>query len=232
MYQVIDDDLAAQITTGELAPGARLPSEYELAERYGVSRMTVRQALDRLEAARLLVRHQGSGNFVSPANLQGRRLKHLSSFSDDLMGANRTVSTRVIRLEVVPAPRAVAEGLHLHPGQEVNHFERVRLVDSHPAALQDSWIPYAAAPGLARDGMIEGSLYRTLRQRYGVELLWADQIMTATELTEQQGGVLEAAAGTAVLSTRRTTFGANGEPVEFAESWTLPEFPLIMRIDA
>lgn len=230
-YQAIEADLSAQIATGELAPEARLPSEHELAERYDVSRMTVRQALDRLESSRLIVRLQGSGNFVSTAQVQGRHLSSLRSFSDDLIGARRKVSTRVLRLEVVPAPQAVAEVLHLTPGQEVIHFERVRLVDGHPAALQDSWIPYSVAPGLARDGVIGGSLYLTLRQRYGVKLQWADQIMTAAELTRRQGEVLEAAAGTAVLSTRRTTFSANGKPVEFAESWTLPGYPLITKID-
>lgn len=232
MYRLIEDDLAAQIATGELDVEAKLPSEHELAERYGVSRMTVRQALDRLESVHLIVRHQGSGNFVSPLQVRGRRLTHLTSFTDDLMGVNRKVDTVVIKLEIVPAPGAVADGLHLKPAQAVNHFERLRTVDGVPAALQESWVPYAVAPGLTREGMIDGSLYRTLRHRYGIQLQWADQIITAVQLTTYQSELLEAASGSAALSTRRTAFGRNGQAVEFADSWTLPQFPLYTRIDA
>lgn len=232
LYQVIEEDLTAQIRSGDLAPESKLPSEHDLATRYGVSRMTVRQALDRLESAHLLVRHRGSGNFVSPTNVRGRRLKRLSSFSDDLMEDNRSVSTVTISIEVVQAPKIAVDQLGIDPDQEVNHFKRIRMVDGQAAALQDSWLPYSVAPGLARDGIIQGSLYRTLHERYGVELRWADQIMTASELTAEQAEFLCVAAGTAALSTKRTTFDRNGEAVEFAESWMLPQFPLLMRIDA
>jgi GntR family transcriptional regulator len=232
MYQVIEDDLVAQIRNGELAPETKLPSEHDLAKRYGVSRMTVRQALDRLESERLVVRYRGSGNYVSSPAARKRRLNRLSSFSDELSQSNLEVTTRIILLETVQAPPRIVENLKTDFGSDINHFRRVRMVDGEVAALQDSWIPYTVAPGLAREGILGGSLYRTLRERFGVELRWAEQTMTATELTVEEADLLGTAPGTAVLSTVRTTYGSSGEIVEYAESRTLPQFPLSMRIDA
>ncbi|MFE3602821.1 GntR family transcriptional regulator [Streptomyces sp. NPDC059096] len=231
-YQVIYDDLVLQIRSGTLAPAARLPSETDLARQYGVSRMTVRQALDLLDSDRFVVRRQGSGTFVSGHGERGRRLNRLRSFAEEIAGTGGEASTRLIHCATAPTPADVAEALGARDDEPANRLTRVRLVDGAPAALQDAWIPYAVAPSLCREPLLDDSLYRTLTERFGVELRYADQSMTATLLTGEQAELLDARPGTPALEVRRTTYGSRGETVEFTTSWTLPGFPFLLRIDA
>jgi len=232
MYQVIEADLLAQIESGELAPRMRLPSEHVLARRYGVSRMTVRQALNRLETASLLVRQRGSGNYVASPEARGRTLNRLSSFTDELGEGDHEVRTEIIELATLPAPRAVAVQLGVEEGDEIVRYRRVRYVDGRRAALQDSWLPYAAAPGLARDGIVEGSLYRTLRDKHGIDLRWAQQEMWAVDLDAEQAKLLGVPEGSPALVVERRTYAQTEQLVEYARSWTLPTFPLSIRIEA
>ncbi|MFD5747360.1 GntR family transcriptional regulator [Streptomyces sp. NPDC127033] len=231
-YQVIYDDLVLQIRSGTLAPAARLPSETDLARQYGVSRMTVRQALDLLDSDRFVVRRQGSGTFVSGHGERGRRLNRLRSFAEEIEGTGGEPSTRLIHCATTPTPADVAEALGGGHDEPAHRLTRVRLVDGSPAALQDAWIPYAVAPSLCREPLLDGSLYRTLTERFGVELRYADQSMAATLLTAEQAELLGAEPGTPALEVHRTTYGSRGETVEFTTSWTLPGFPFLLRIDA
>ncbi len=231
MYRVIYDDLLSQIRSGALEPDAQLPSEPDLAKQYGVSRMTVRQALDMLRADDLVTRKQGSGTFVREPARRGRRLTSLRSFSDELAEASTHVSSETIRAEVAAAPAKVAAALDVGPGDQVNRLTRVRRVDGVAAALQDAWVPYGVAPGLVREPLVEGSLYRTLSERYGIELQWADQTMTATLLAADEARLLGVQQGAPALHGQRTTYSRSDAPVEFTYGWTLPEFPLLLRID-
>jgi GntR family transcriptional regulator len=231
-YRVIYDDIVSQIQAGALAPATQLPGENDLARQYQVSRMTVRQALDLLVSDNFVVRKQGVGTFVKEVPARGRRLTRLRSFADELAGPGGEVSSRVVRAETTAAPAEVADAFGVEEGDLANRMTRVRLVDGAPAALQDTWVPYAVAPSLCRQPLVDGSLYRTLTERFGVQLRYADQSMTAVLLTPAHAELLDAAPGGAAQRGRRITFGGAGEIVEFTTSWTLPEFPLLLRIDA
>ncbi|WP_440708176.1 GntR family transcriptional regulator [Herbiconiux sp. YIM B11900] len=232
MYRVIYDDIVAQIRSNALEPAAQLPSEHDLSKRYGVSRMTVRQAMDLLAVDEFITRRQGSGTFVRDGARRGRRFNRLRSFGEELADAGEATSSEIVRAEVAAAPADVAAALGIAPGGEVSRLTRVRLVGGVAAALQDAWIPYAVAPGLTREPLLHGSLYHTLNERYGLELRWADQSMTADILGEEQAALLHVAPGGAVLRGIRTTYDRADEPVEYTHGWTLPEFPLLLRIDA
>lgn len=231
-YSVIHDDIVEQVRSGTLEPGMRLPSEQDLAKRYGVSRMTVRQALDLLASDEVVVRKHGSGTFVRDQARQGRHIDRLRSFAAELADADVEVTSEVVRAELVDAPGDIAEALGVEPGDPVHRLTRVRLVDGAPAALQDSWIPSRFAPSLTREPLMGGSLYRTLTERHGVRLRWADQSMTAEMLGIDEAALLRVAPGVAVLRGMRTTYTDADEPVEFTHGWTLPSFPLLLRIDA
>jgi DNA-binding GntR family transcriptional regulator len=232
MYRVIYDDIVGQIRSGMLEPAAQLPSEHDLAKRYGVSRMTVRQALDLLGSDEFITRRQGLGTFVRESSRRGRRFNRLRSFGEELADVDVPTSSEVVRAEVAPAPEEVAAALGLGIGDEVNRLTRVRIVGSIPAALQDAWVPYSVAPGLTREPLLKGSLYHTLAERYGVELRWADQSMTADILRAEEAALLRVEPGGAVLRGIRTTYSGADQPVEFTYGWTLPDFPLLLRIDA
>lgn len=232
MYRVIYDDIVSQITSGALAPADQLPSETDLARQYGVSRMTVRQALDRLGSDQFVRRRQGLGTFVTEEPRRARRLGRLRSFAEELGESAQQVASRIVRCETTTAPVDVARALGGVEGDTVTRLTRVRLVDGAPAALQDAWIPYAVAPSLSREPLLEGSLYRTLTERYGVRLRHADHAMVALALDPERAGLLGLAPGGAVLEGRRSTYDDAGDVVEYTVSVTLPAFPLLLRIDA
>jgi GntR family transcriptional regulator len=232
MYQVIYDDLASRISAGDLGPQEKLPSEWELAEQFGVSRMTVRQALDRLADEHMLVRRRGAGTFVAPQGKSYRRLNRLSPFRHEVGVGNAKVETVVHERESAPPPEEVRQRLGLKPRAAAVRLLRVRIVDGVPAAIQESWVPYAVAPMLARVDLVDGSLYQTLRDLHGVEVRWADQEISAAAADPQQAAWLDVPVGSPLMKITRTTHGPSSRPVEFAHSWTLPRFPLFIRLEA
>ncbi|MEV1049068.1 GntR family transcriptional regulator [Streptomyces sp. NPDC049916] len=231
-YQMIHNDLLSRITSGELPKGAQLPSEADVARQYGVSRMTVRQALDLLGTQGHVIRRQGVGTHVADGAYPARRLNRLRSFAEEIADAGGEVTSRTVREETAPAPPDIATAFGITPGDHANRLTRVRLVGDSPAAYQDAWIPYAVAPSLCREPLLDGSLHRTLTDRFGVRIRYADQTMTASLLTEEQAGHLAAPPGSPALETRRTTYDSDGGIVELTCSWTLPAFPFLLRIDA
>lgn len=232
LHEVIYQDLLAQIRGGELAPGDRLPSESALSEQYGVSRMTARRAIERLHAEQLVTRRSGSGTYVAQPRSAYRSMNRLGPFSDEVGASAAEVRTEVKSVHAVQAPEEVRAALGLKPRQRAVRLLRVRLVDGAPAAVQDSWLPYRVAPGLVRDELIGGSLYRTLLERWGVRLRHAEQQITATTATPEQAALLDVEPGSPLLFITRTAFGEDGRPVEWARSWTKPDFPLRTRLEA
>ncbi|MFB9836936.1 GntR family transcriptional regulator [Actinoallomurus acaciae] len=231
IYEVIRRDLLSQIRDGVLRTGDRLPSEPELAAQFGVSRMTVRQAIDQLVIDHVVVRRRGSGTYVTSAP-RYRRLNRLAPFRDEIGVGDADVRTEIRERRELVAPPDVAERLLLKEGQKVVRLVRLRTVDGEPAALQESWVPYALAPNLAREDLVEGSLYRTLSERWGVAVKWAEQQISAAAATEEQASLLGVPMGGPLMTIVRLTFSGAESPVELAHSWTRPEYPLLTRLDA
>lgn len=231
IYAVIYRDLLSQVEAGRLRSGDRLDSEPALAEHYGVSRMTVRQALDQLVADHVVVRRRGSGTYVSSRAKGSRRLSRLGPFHDEVGIDQRAVRTDVKAQSAVVPPEEVREQLGLKPGQKAVRLVRLRIVERVPAAIQESWLPLTLAPGLARDKLVGGSLYRTLVERWDVRLRYAEVEISAAAADAEQAEWLQVAVGSPLVTTNRLTFGGEGEPVEFAHSWTRAEFPLVVRLE-
>ncbi|MFF9098454.1 GntR family transcriptional regulator [Streptomyces sp. NPDC014776] len=231
MYEVIYQDLDRQLSSGTLRPGDRLPSEGEMAEHYGVSRMTVRQAVGRLTDERRLVRRRGAGTFVADHQATFRKVHSLGPYSEDIGRGDAVIDTVVHLREVADAPEDVSDRLGLKPRQKVTRLLRLRVVDGQPAAIQDSWIPYGLAPSLADDELLDGSLYRTLVDRFGIRLTWAEQEVSAAAANAEQAALLQVPPGTPLIAITRLTHGDENGPVEFARSWSRPEFPLLIRLE-
>ena len=173
-YAQIERRLRALIESGALAVGERVPSERELAELAGVSRLTARAALDSLARRGLLERGVGRrGTVVSRAKLTFD-LTDFAGFTEMAGRHGITATARVQKLAEQPAPRAVAEELGLARGANVYRIRRVRIAEGAPIALEDSWIPAARFPGFL-DHDLRGSLYGLMRRDYGIEPVHAVQ---------------------------------------------------------
>jgi len=201
---------------GELGPGALLPSERMLAERYAVARMTVRKELDRLVVEGAAYRVQGRGTFVAePRIVYADALK---GFSEDTEARGMTPGASVIVQEVVSADETLGAALERPPGSPVVLIHRVRTADEEPMALEWSYLPSEDFPGLERARLRNGSLYALLRARYGVTLDLATQRVSAVALSAAEARLLGAAEGQPAFHFRRVTRRQSGRVVEYARS--------------
>ena len=211
LYYQLSQQLEAAIEQGRLAPGKLLGNEIELARRLGLSRPTVRQAIQSLVDKGLLVRRRGVGTQV--VHSQVRRPLELSSLYDDLEAAGQRPTTRVLRHVTEPAPAAVAAALGIAEESDVVVVERLRLAHGEPVAHLCNHLP----PGLldmTTEGLETTGLYRLMREA-GISLHSARQSVGARAATPGEGERLGEPEGAPLLTMERTTFDDTGRPVEF-----------------
>ena len=220
----IRDDLRARIDAGEWGPGERLPSETELAARYGVARMTIRQAVGALATEGNVVRRQGLGTFA--ADRPTRSAELLLSFTEEMRGQGREVQTRLINAAVEQPPPAARTALLLGQSAAAVTVRRVRLVDGCPIVAQNSWLPYARFAGLDANPLLDGSLYAMLEARYGVRIVRAKQAFTAATAGDTDAPALDLKPDEPVLRITRTAYDSSNLVVEYAMSAMRPGYPI------
>jgi GntR family transcriptional regulator len=215
----IEDRLAEAIGGGDLSPGARLPPERELAERLGVSRMTLRQALDSLERRGMLTRTRGrrGGTFVAEPKIE-RDMTTMAGLTSQLRRQGHQAGARVLSAREGPCGRRTAGALGLSPGDPVFEISRLRLSDGLPLAIERSLFPAARFPGLL-DGPLDGSLYEMLEERYSVPPARAVESLEPVIADASQAESLGIKLGAPLLLVERTAYDAAGVPVEYARDF-------------
>jgi len=212
LYAQVAGSLAAEIRAGRLVTGTRLPSERELRERFGVSRVTVRQALGRLVSAGLVVPAAGRGWFVHAAPL-AEPPGTLASFTEMVSGAGLVATSRILDRQVRDSTLDEAQALRLAPGTPLFSLYRLRMVDGLATALDHSRVPLAVAPGLVDVDFSTSSLYATLTEA-GAQPARADYTVTAEAATAAQAQLLEVVPGAPLLAATQTTYDRSGLPIE------------------
>lgn len=208
-------DAIAELVRGELGPDAAIPSERELMATYGVSRATVRKAIDSLVNDGLLRRTHGRGTFVARPRLESQL--HLASFSQDMRRRGLVPSTRLLRVELAAAPDDAAAALGLEPGALAWRLDRVRLADGQPIALERGWYPHEPLPDLDRQ-TLSGSLYAILSDVYGLGIDHAEQTLWGESADAETARLLDAPLHTPLLVFRRVS-RAGEQPLEHVISW-------------
>ncbi|MFI6034680.1 GntR family transcriptional regulator [Streptomyces sp. NPDC051315] len=211
LYHQLARQLEAAIEHGALAPGNLLGNEIDLSTRLGLSRPTVRQAIQSLVDKGLLVRRRGVGTQV--VHSQVKRPLELSSLYDDLEAAGQGPTTRVVRNERVPADAGVAAALGIAEGTEVTLLERLRSTHGHPVAFLCNYLPPAHLD-LDTAQLEETGLYRLLRAA-GITLHSARQTIGARSATAEEAALLTEKKGAALLTMQRTAYDDTGRPVEY-----------------
>jgi GntR family transcriptional regulator len=201
----------------DLGPGAMLPGERELSSRFGVSRATVRKALEELMARRIVERRHGAGTFVRrPAVAQPLMA---TSFGDDMRRRGLVPSSKLLWWDTVVADTELAAHLEMPGGEPVLRVCRVRLADDEPMTLETLHVPAARVPGL-RGEDLEGtaSYYDTLATRFGRRIRTGTQSVAPVVLGREEAGLLGVGAGDPALRFVRTSRDQYGEVVERVES--------------
>jgi GntR family transcriptional regulator len=217
-YRRVGDDLAACIRSGELAPGARVPSERELAVQLGISRMTARAAVDLLARRGLVERRERSGVFVAWPKIE-QSLDTVVGLSDQLGGRGVVPGAEVIEGRTVAAAELgdaeVVPRLGLSEGEAVHVIFRVRTGDGEPLVLEENYLPERLLPGLLGEDL-SGSLYSLVRERYGLSVARTRQELEPTPLDSVAAAMLGVRPDVPALRVARTAWDAEGRAIEFA----------------
>ncbi len=213
LYFQVTAQIEAAIDAGELSPGERLPNEIDLAGSLGLSRPTMRRALEDLVNKGLVVRKRGYGTEV--ASTQVHRRVELTSLYDDLDAAGQHPTTDVLRFDAARVNAAAAAALGEDSATPLVYVERLRFADGRPLALMHNWLPPAYAD-LSGEQLAADGLYRILRAR-GVQPQVARQRIAARSANQREARLLKIRRGQPLLTMQRTAYDTDGRPIEFGD---------------
>jgi GntR family transcriptional regulator len=215
-YQV-KQQVRELIENGSWQPGTQIPSELELGQRFGVSRPTIRQALQALVNDGLLVRQRGKGTYVCYPKLE-QPLTSVYSLTQLLTSKGITPQTRILELNAVAAEGRAATQLQVAPGTPLWKLRRLRLANDVPILLDTTWLPAAIWPAFNPDLLQSHSLYEVLARWYGRRAVRAQEALEPIVTDDYESGVLECKTGQAAFLVERTTYDQTGVPVEFTKT--------------
>jgi GntR family transcriptional regulator len=198
-----------------LGPHQRLPTERELSEELGVSRLTVRRALEQLAAEGRVYRIQGAGTFVADQSI--RKGDSLSSFTEDMLARGLVPSARLLEATEVAAGAHHSWRLGISPGEPLLRIVRLRLANNKPMCLEHVHVVKRFAPTLLEHDL-NGSLYELLTTHYRIRMDQADQSVTATVLDPSDAELLDVPPLSPALLVERVTCDQQGRRVELARS--------------
>ncbi len=205
--------LREQIST--LNPNDPIPTEFELCERYSLSRTTVRKAIDYLIYEGLLYRIHGKGTFVAPPKFPARYVQRLAGFYDDMTMRGLPVRTQVLQQELIKANADVAYRLELELGQEVLKLSRLRFVDDEPMHIVVSYLPHDRFPGIMTVNFTEEPLYGTLRTKYDVNIHHGKRVIEAQPCTPDEAELLGITEHTPLLVLIGVVYDEKNAPLEY-----------------
>lgn len=219
LYFQVSQRIEKALLSGELPVGSRLENEVALGERLGLSRPTVRRAIQEIVDKGLLVRRRGIGTQV--VHGQVTRNVELTSLFDDLARIAKTPSTRLLSLEIVPADAKIAEKLAVAEGSPALYIHRLRLADDVPMAVMENWLPEAFVD-MQPDDLVQHGLYQVLRSR-GVTMRVARQRIGARKATNEEAELLDIDRNSALLTMDRTAYDDSGRAIEFGHHCYRPD---------
>lgn len=214
LYLQIRDTLRTAILNGEMAPHSQIESESELQARFGVSRITVRQALSHLEKEGLIFKKHGKGSFVSqPKAFQN--VSALEGFAEAMSRMGHEISNRIVTFRFVPAPADVARRLAVEPGTTVTEIHRVRLLNRQPVSYEVTFVPESLGQQLQHADLVTRDIFLILENDCGVPLGSADLAIDAVLADTAIAKALGTPKGAPLLRIERLTHDAQGQPVDF-----------------
>lgn len=218
LYYQLQKKLKELVSTGALKPGDQIPSERELSEQFGISRPTVRQAINELVYQGLMYREKGKGTFVARPKIPYNFANRLVTFYDDMEQKGYRVRTQVISKDVRPVRGLPARFLDIEEGTDVIVMERVRFVEDEPALRVTNYIPHSIAPGLLEEDLSNCSLYSVLTTKYSIKPLYSDIILEATIADWQDSQFLRVPVGSPVFIMDDTTYDENDNAIDYSVS--------------
>lgn len=232
LYVELYADLRAKLQTGEFSPGDLFPAESVLMERYGVSRITVRAALDHLVNDGFLDRYPGRGSYVKALEPQPRSC--LVSFTQQMLSQGRKPVTQLLKLEQLRSGQAETVMMPFDASESLILIERLRRVDGEVVALVKSYLPKRLVPGISREHFLETgqgqSILYVLERRFSIILDKGEETLIPACLKQPESELLGVATGSSVILKVCLVRDIRGRPVLYEEAfWCAPQTQLVHR---
>lgn len=212
LYRAVADRLAEEIDSGVLQPHQRLPPERVLSERFGISRMTARHALQTLVSEGYAYRRHRQGTFVEEPRIRFS----VGSFTRTILASGRTPGAKVVDARTAAADEHVSRALRIPSGAPVHHIKRIRQVEGEAISLEDISLPAKRFPAVL-DHDLSASLWDLLESLYGVVPSRAEAQVSAVILDKARATLLGAGIGEPAILLTRTIWDDEGRVVEFAQ---------------
>lgn len=214
LYVQIKETLRKRILDGTYAPHSQMPSEHELCAMFGVSRITVRQALGDLQKEGILFKLHGKGTFVSkPKAFQN--VTSLQGFAEAMSSMGYEIVNQLRSCRIVKANRHVAQRLDVPEGAPVAEIHRVRMLNREPVSLELTWVPEALGKRLANADLVTRDIFLILENDCGIALGHADVSIEAILADDDIAHALRVEEGSPVLRIERLTHDASGTPIDY-----------------
>jgi GntR family transcriptional regulator len=214
LYARVETVLASEITDGQLKTGQQLPTEDSLIVRFGVSRITVRRAIQNLVSRGLVEIRRGKGTFVAAPKIT-QDLTELSGFVEDMHAVGRKPTARVLGKVIVPADATVATQLALTRGQRVVRIRRVRLADGIPLSFDETFLPLEIGKKIVANNLKVEPIFSLLERKYDVPLIEADYKLDAVPAGIEVAAALKVKKRTPIFRIERTSYTTGGRPVDY-----------------
>jgi GntR family transcriptional regulator len=215
-YYRLKEHLRAQIEEMEI--GAPLPSEAELCHTHGMSRTTVRKALNDLVQEGLVHRVQGKGTFVSPSKVQVRFIQRRAGFFEDMVSRGFKIRSSVLEQCLVQPPLQVKMHLDLTAGEQVVKLTRLRFINEAPILICTSYLPYSLFPALLEENLESRSLYMVMCEKYGVKITGGTSWVEAGIASKRDTDLLKIARGSPILIVTEVMQQHDGRPIEYGHA--------------
>lgn len=217
LYDQLVDILSEKIEH-EYRPGDLMPSERELSERYGLSRTTVRLALQELERLGLVVRQHGRGTFVADRSAQTTNLMQAYSFTEQMRGMGRDPLTTILEFSEVEADKNLVEHMNVRLGERLFKIKRLRSADAMPMMVERTYLPARKFLTLRRPMLEQKPLYDIIEQDFREKINVAEEEFFASIARPADAHMLDISEGAPVLDLVRTTYNVHNEIVEYTLS--------------
>ncbi|MEH7381161.1 GntR family transcriptional regulator [Bacillus sp. JJ1533] len=216
IYFQIEQGIREKIEKKELKPGDMIPSEREYAEKFQISRMTVRQAINNLVNEGYLERVRGKGTFVAVKKIE-KNTQKLTSFSEDMLSRGLKPATKVLSFKIIEADSLIASRLKVEIGAEVYKIERLRLADQQPMAFEVFYMSQDLVPGLTWE-VAEHSIFG-YAEEIGLHITSGVQELEATTAQKREASALGIKVGAPILYFQQTSYLEDQQPLEFVKSY-------------
>ena len=214
LYSRVETVLAGEIADGDMKAGDQLPTEDSLIERFEVSRITVRRAIQNLVGRGLVEIRRGKGTFVASPKIT-QELTELRGFVEDMRGLGRKPTARVIGKEIVTADTTVASHLALTKGERVVRIRRVRLADGVPISFDETYLPLEIGNKIITNNLKVEPIFSLLERKYNVPLIEAEYKLEAVAAEAEVAAALHVKQGSPIFRIERTSYSTGNRPVDY-----------------